>query len=272
MAETIKYPVGIHTFSEIIRENYLYVDKTSLVYDLVKTYKYVFLSRPRRFGKSLLTSTIASFFKGEKNLFRGLDIENLENDWESYPVFRFDLSGENFNQLSRLMTRLNRCLKDIAKEYSLYDDGNTVSDSLAVLIRQAFEKYGRRVVILIDEYDKPLLDCLHDNRIHEEIKSELRGFYSVIKANDEYVKFALLTGVTRFSKVLIFSGPNNFSDISMLPRYNAICGISETEFHEYFQASIRQLSKELECAEEETWSQFKEMYDGYHFAERGEYI
>lgn len=272
MEGILKYPVGIHTFSEIIKEKYLYVDKTALIYELVSRYKYVFLSRPRRFGKSLLVSTLGSYFKGQKELFEGLEIGKLEKEWLSHPVFRFDLSGENFNHPSRLLNRINRCFKDICDEYELKEEGYTISDSLAVLIKQAYNKYGRKVVILIDEYDKPILDCLHQSDIHEEIKAELRGFYSVIKAYDEYVKFAMLTGVTRFSKVSIFSGPNNLSDISMLSRFNAICGISESELRHNFQRSVKIFADENGYSESETWNRFKEMYDGYHFSERGEFI
>lgn len=272
MDENLKYPVGIHTFSEIIEEKYVYVDKTALIYELVKKYKYAFLSRPRRFGKSLLMSTLAEYFKGNSELFKGLEIQNLEKDWQAYPVFRFDLSAENFNHPSRLINRINRCINDIAEEYSLSIDGTTISDRFAVLIRQAFIRFGKKVVILVDEYDKPLLDCIHIKEVHEEIKAELRGFYSVIKANDEYVKFAMLTGVTRFSKVSIFSGPNNFSDISLHPKFNAICGISESEFHRDFEISVIDFAKMCGKTEEEVWRSFKEMYDGYHFAERGEYI
>ncbi len=272
MAERIKYPVGIHTFSEIINENYLYVDKTALVYELIDRYKYVFLSRPRRFGKSLLMSTLASYFKGKKELFKDLAIAKLEQDWESYPVFRFDLSGENFNHPSRLVSRISLCLDQISKEYSLVGTGNSISDRFTGMIKESVLKYGKKVVILIDEYDKPMLDCIHLPEVHNAIRDELRGFFSVIKASDENVKFSMLTGVTRFSMVSIFSGPNNFSDISMLPRFNAICGITESEFRKNFQNSIRDLSSELGYNEEETWQKFKEMYDGYHFAERGEYV
>lgn len=272
MDKAIKYPVGIHTFSEIITDNYLYIDKTALIYNLVTRYKYVFLSRPRRFGKSLLMSTLASYFKGEKHLFKGLAIDGLETEWESYPVLRFDLSGENFNHPSRLLQRIDRCINDIEAEYSLDAVGATISERFAVLIKQAHDRFGKNVVILIDEYDKPMLDCFHDSDIHEEIKAELRGFYSVIKMRDEYVKFAMLTGVTRFSRVSIFSGLNNLSDISLLPRFNAICGISESEFRRDFQSSVKNFATEFGYTEDDTWNRFKQMYDGYHFAEHGEYI
>lgn len=272
MNEIINYPVGINTFSEIIRDNYLYVDKTAVIYTLVKKYKYAFLSRPRRFGKSLLMSTLAAYFKGERDLFKGLAIDSLEKDWESYPVFRIDLSGENINHPSRMINHINSCLQRICNEYSLEAEGHSISDRFALMIIQAYKQYGKRVVILIDEYDKPMLDSLQNKDTYEEIKAELRGFYSVIKANDEYVKFSMMTGVTRFSKVSIFSGPNNFSDITLVPKFNSICGISESEFRKDFKSSVFQFSEENGYSEEEVWKLFKDMYDGYHFAERGEFI
>ena len=272
MSKRIEYPVGIQTFSKIIEGNYLYVDKTALIYDLVHKAEYVFLSRPRRFGKSLLMSTLEAYFKGRKELFRGLEIENLEDKWIEYPVFHFDLSGENFNDVKRLHIRINRCLLNIEKAYSIHDDSESLADRFESLIRQAYEKYGRRVVVLVDEYDKPMLDCLHDDPLHEAIKTELCGFYSVLKLSDEYIKFAMLTGITKFGNGSVFSGLNNLKDISMWPEYNALCGISETEFHNNFVASIKIFAEEHDLSEEATWSEFKELYDGYRFASRGENI
>lgn len=271
MART-RYPIGIQTFSKVILGDYLYVDKTELVYDLTDSYEYVFLSRPRRFGKSLLMSTLEAYFKGEKELFKGLAIEKLETNWLSYPVFRFDFSPANYVDVSRLMDRIEGNLDGIAYDYSLSGGTKSVTERFAGLIKQAYEKYGRKVVILIDEYDKPLLDCLHDSDMHEKMKSELRSFYSVIKASDRYIKFAMLTGITRFGKISVFSGLNNLKDISMMPRYNAICGISESEFHRDFKAPIASFAEENSITEDMAWAQFKTMYDGYHFASRGEGI
>ncbi|MBD5265278.1 MAG: AAA family ATPase, partial [Bacteroides sp.] len=259
------------TFSKIIEGNYLYVDKTALIYDLVHKAEYVFLSRPRRFGKSLLMSTLEAYFKGRKELFRGLEIENLEDEWIKYPVFRFDLSGESYINTDRLIGHISSYLDEIEERYEVSTEGS-IGQRFRSLIRQVYKKYGRRVVVLIDEYDKPMLDCLHDDPLHEMIKTELRGFYSVLKLSDEYIKFAMLTGVTKFGKVSVFSGLNNLKDISMLPRYNALCGISETEFHHYFTSSIRDFAEENDLSEEATWSEFKELYDGYRFASRGENI
>ena len=268
----IRYPIGIQTFSNIIEGNYKYVDKTALVYDLACSYKYVFLSRPRRFGKSLLMSTLESYFKGEKELFKGLAIEQLEKDWISYPVFRFDFSPANYIDTSRLLALIDGCLKNIAQDYSLSTDRSEYSQTFASLIRQAYLKYGQKVVILIDEYDKPILECLHNNDLLENIKGELRSFYSVIKASDQYIKFVMLTGITKFGKLSIFSGLNNLKDISLLPRYNDICGISESEFHRDFTASIESFAEVNDISVEKAWSEFRKKYDGYHFASKGEGI
>ncbi|MDE7422025.1 MAG: ATP-binding protein [Muribaculaceae bacterium] len=268
----IKYPIGIQTFSDIITEGLFYVDKTNLMYDVTDNYRYVFLSRPRRFGKSLLMSTLETYFKGEKELFKGLAIEKLEKNWICYPVFRFDFSPANYVDTTRLMDRIKGCLDSIEKEYSIYASNKNVSERFQELIELAYEKTGHKVVILIDEYDKPLLDCLHESDLHEKMKSELRSFYSVIKASDRYIKFAMLTGITKFGKISVFSGLNNLKDISMIPKYNAICGISETEFHQDFKMPIASFAEEHDISEEEAWEKFKLMYDGYHFASRGEGI
>lgn len=268
----IKYPIGIQTFSDIITEGLFYVDKTKEVYDLVDKYRYVFLSRPRRFGKSLLMSTLEAYFKGKKELFRGLALEKLEKDWIDHPVFRFDFSPANYVDTSRLMDRIEGCLKSIVDDYSLTLESKNNSERFASLIKQAYIKYGQKVVILIDEYDKPLLDCLHDSELHEKMKAELRSFYSVIKVSDQYIKFAMLTGITKFGKISVFSGLNNLKDISMIPKFNAICGISEAEFHRDFKEPISSFAEEHSISEDEAWAKFKLMYDGYHFASRGEGI
>ena len=272
MAQILKYPVGIQTFSEIIKEGYIYIDKTKLIHELVTEKKYVFLSRPRRFGKSLLMSTLESYFKGEKELFNDLEISLLEKEWSVYPVFRFDLSQENFTNTDRLIWLISRQLSKIEKSYGLKSDAPTIGLRFSDLIEQAYEKFGKKVVILIDEYDKPMLDCLHEEELHDKIKAELRGFNSCIKGNDQYIKFAMLTGITKFGKVSVFSGINNLKDISLLPQYNAICGISETEFHQDFLSSIEKFADVNDIAPNDAWSRFKEMYDGYHFSSKNEDI
>lgn len=271
MKRKIKYPLGIQTFSEIIEEGYLYVDKTEFVHKLASESKYNFLSRPRRFGKSLLMSTFEAYFRGRKELFDGLALSRLETEWKEYPVFRFDLSGENYVDFSRLIENIGFYLDKIELTYGLSSEGS-IATRFKQLILQAYRKYDSKVVILIDEYDKPLLDCVDDSARHDMLKNELRSFYSCIKACDEYIRFAMLTGVTRFERVSIFSGLNNLKDISLNVAYNDICGISESEFHKYFEESIRNFASANDIAEEQAWEMFKEMYDGYHFASRGEYV
>lgn len=272
MSKAIRYPIGVQSFSKIIESGSLYVDKTAFVYDLAARYDYVFLSRPRRFGKSLLMSTLASYFKGERELFKGLEIEKLEKEWKCYPVLRFDLSPANYTEPARLVACIEGSFRSIETEYGLTAIGNNMAARFMSLIQQAYRKVGEKVVILIDEYDKPMLDCLHDDELHEYLKAELRGFYSAIKASDEYIKFAMLIGITKFGKVSVFSGLNNLKDISLLPRFNAICGVSETEFHDDFKESIMDFAEEHGITEEEAWDNFKIMYDGYRFASRGEGI
>lgn len=272
MTERIKYPVGLQSFRKLREGGYLYVDKTEFIHTLATTCEYIFLSRPRRFGKSLLMSTLECYFKGEKELFEGLAASELKKDWSVYPVFRFDMSAENYNHIERMNIRLNRCLKQIEQQYDLSSDGESPADRLADLFFQAHARFGKRVVVLIDEYDKPLLDCLHDDNLHNAIKDELRGFYSVLKSCDEHIRFCMITGVTKFGQVSVFSGLNNLKDISLLPEYNALCGISDSEFHHYFENSVRDFAKAKGISESTVWDNFKALYDGYHFAESGEDI
>ncbi len=266
-----KYPVGIQTFSEIIEGNYLYVDKTESLYDLARNFKYVFLSRPRRFGKSLMISALESYFKGRKELFKGLAVYSLEKEWTEYPVLRFDLSAENYISVERAKGKLSSILRQWENIYGGNPD-DSVSVRFASVIRNACLKTGRKVVTLIDEYDKPLLDSLDDRSVNSSIREEFRSFYSVLKANDEYIRFVMLTGITRFTKVSIFSGLNNLEDISLSPRFNAICGITETEMHHYFQKPVSDLAVAKGKSESEIWQELKRKYDGYHFAEKGEDI
>ena len=271
MDNQLRYPIGIQTFSEIRTGNYIYVDKTELIYRLVKGNKYIFLSRPRRFGKSLLMSTLEAYYHGRKELFEGLAISRLESEWIDYPVFRFDLSGEDFDNTEALTAHISGLLDDIEEEYGLESVG-TISRRFKLLLRRASEKFGQKVVVLIDEYDKPMLDSLQDDDLNEKIRNKLAGFYAVLKASDENIQFAMITGVTKFSHVSVFSALNNLKDISMMPEYNALCGISEAEFHRDFRESVRIFSETHNQLEEETWHQFKCRYDGYHFAIPGEYV
>ena len=269
MGNMIKYPVGIQTFEKIIEGGYLYVDKTRYVHDLVNDNQYVFLSRPRRFGKSLLLSTIQAYFEGRRKLFAGLAVAGLEKAWDSYPVLRFDLSGESYEHPAKLEGKLNLLLREYEDIYGKEEDEVSVGSRFRGIIRRAVEKTGRKAVVLIDEYDKPLLETMHEEELHESARLRLRGFYGVLKESDEFIRFAMLTGVTKFGQVTVFSGLNNLRDISMLDRYNEICGISETEFRKYFAASVKDFAMAKGTTEEKVWELFRNNYDGYHFSETG---
>ena len=270
--DEIRYPIGIQTFKTIREGDYIYVDKTDMVFSIAKRYTYIFLSRPRRFGKSLLTSTFEAYFKGDKELFKGLAIDGIEKDWIRHPVFRFDFSMANYVDVSRLINRIKGDLDSIEMQYEISATGVTVAERFRKLIELTYRKFGQKVVILIDEYDKPMLDTMHLTDLHESLKAELRAFYSVIKGSDEYIRFVMITGITKFGKLSIFSGMNNLKDISLIPKYNSLCGISETEFHGNFTQSIADFAEEHDLSQEETWEKFKIKYDGYHFASRGEGI
>lgn len=261
------YPIGIQNFEKIRTEDFLYVDKTAAIYKLAKEGRYYFLSRPRRFGKSLLVSTMEAYFSGRKELFSGLAIEKLEAEWKQHPVLHLDLSGVSYTDESVL----ERVLSDkLAKWETLYGAVNT-SDILGLrfkeVIEAAYNKTGNQVAILIDEYDKPIIDNLGNEPTLSHLRSTLQGFYSVMKSMDARIRFGFLTGVTKIGKMSVFSGLNNLNDISMIPDYVDICGVSETELHEYFDESISELSSANEMSKEECYVKLKSMYDGYHFCE-----
>lgn len=261
------YPIGIQNFEKIRTEDFLYVDKTAEIYKLAKEGRYYFLSRPRRFGKSLLVSTMEAYFSGRKELFSGLAIEKLEAEWKQHPVLHLDLSGVSYTDESVL----ERVLSDkLAKWETLYGAVNT-SDILGLrfkeVIEAAYNKTGNQVAILIDEYDKPIIDNLGNEPTLSHLRSALQGFYSVMKSMDARIRFGFLTGVTKIGKMSVFSGLNNLNDISMIPDYVDICGVSETELHEYFDESISELSSANEMSKGECYVKLKSMYDGYHFCE-----
>lgn len=264
------YPIGIQDFVTIRRDSYVYVDKTKLVYKLANTGKYYFLSRPRRFGKSLLVSTMEAYFSGKKELFDGLAIAELEKDWIQYPVLRFDLTGQSYMQPDDLTDTLNAQLIGLERKYQVTEKADTVASRFRILIDTAFEKTGRQVVILIDEYDKPIVDNLGNDHLTETFRKQLQGFYSVMKAKDACIKFGFLTGVTKIGKLSVFSGLNNLKDISMDARYTDICGISEKDLKKCFEQSVVQLADANELTIKETYGQLAEMYDGYHFCEDSE--
>lgn len=273
METTRKYPVGIQTFSEIIRNGLVYVDKTDLVWLLTNYAKYIFLSRPRRFGKSLLTTTLASYFQGEKELFEGLKIMELEQEWEQYPVIRIDISmAKGQESADRLSAKLMLLMKDYKEHYGSDDDEITPGGMLAGLIRRAWKKTGKQVVVLIDEYDAPLLDVLHEGEVLDAMRKVMQEFYQPLKASDEMIKFCFITGITRLSQMNIFSTLNNLTNISLLPKFSAICGITEKELHNSLLTDIEALADYYGCSPNEMKELLKKRYDGYHFSEISEDI
>lgn len=262
-----KYPIGIQTFPEIIRGEYVYVDKTDVVWQLAHYAKYVFLSRPRRFGKSLLTSTLESYFLGKKGLFEGLKIMGLEQEWQEYPVLHFDLStAKGHPATGALSNALIFMLQPMCEKYGVDTSGLTPGQSVTSLIREAFQKTGKQVVILIDEYDAPLLDVMHDEQALSEVRRVMQEFYQPLKASEAMVKFCMLTGITRLSQLNIFSTLNNLNNVTLQPEFAAICGITEEELLTQLQADIHRLADEYGCTDEEMAEKLKERYDGYHFS------
>lgn len=266
----IKYPIGIQTFETIRTEGYLYVDKTSYIHELVSTGQYYFLSRPRRFGKSLLISTIEAFFKGKRELFKGLAIDYLEWDWMEYPVIHIDLNGKEYREEIHLEQSLNENLIRYENLLGYTGEGKTADERLRTLIREMHDKSGRNVVVLIDEYDQPILRALDNRALYDNFRSKLQAFYSGLKSMDRYIRFAMLTGITKFSKVSIFSGLNNLRDISLNKTYNSLCGITEKELTDYFSQSISHMADSQGVSTDEIHSLLKHNYDGYHFSADGE--
>ncbi len=262
-----KYPIGIQNFEKIRKEGYLYVDKTDLVYQLVKTGSYYFLSRPRRFGKSLLISTFEAYFKGKKELFEGLAIEKLEKDWLTYPVLHLDLNAKKYVSPEDLTAILNQHLERWELLYGDEKKDRSPEERFSYVIERASEKTGMRVVILIDEYDKPMLQAIDNDELQNEYRNTLKAFYGVMKSMDRYIQFAFLTGVTKFGKVSVFSDLNNLDDLSMRRPYVSICGISEDELHRDFDGDVHVLASALDMAYEETCTELKTSFDGYHFVE-----
>ena len=268
-----KYPIGIQTFSRVIREGLVYVDKTDLVWQLAHYATFVFLSRPRRFGKSLLTSTLESYFQGEKELFEGLKIMDLEQEWTQYPVFRLDIStAKSQPSADALRARLMKILKDYSKLYGKDSDETTPGSLLEGLIKRAYEKTGKQVVVIIDEYDAPLLDVLHDNPMLDDMRKVMQEFYVPLKANERYIKFCFITGITKFSQLSIFSTINNLKNVTLLPRFSALCGFTEQEVTTVFADDIKAMSEVYDCTPEEMFQKIKLRYDGYHFASVSEDI
>ena len=264
-----KYPIGIQTFSRIIREGYIYVDKTDLIWQLVHYSTFVFMSRPRRFGKSLLTSTMESYFKGEKELFEGLKIMNLEKEWNHYPVIHLDLSpAKGQFTATNLQSTLMWILKPYSDIYGHESDETSPGKLLSGLISRAYKQTEQQVVVIIDEYDAPLLDVIHDEKLLSDSRVVIQEFYQPLKANERFIKFCFLTGITRLSQLNIFSTLNNLTNVSLLPQFTAICGITKEEFHEQFSEDIRHLAESYECTEQEMENMLTTRYDGYHFSHK----
>ena len=267
----MKYPIGIQSFDRLIEDGFVYVDKTDMIYSLVKEGTIYFLSRPRRFGKSLLVSTLKNYFLGRKELFKGLKIDSLEKEWKVYPVFHMDFNGGNFTCKGALNAMIDDYISGWEKLYDI--SGVDKEVGLGVRFRhvlsKAHEVSGRRAVVLIDEYDKPILDVLDvDKDLEEEHRNILKGFYSVFKSADENLQFVFLTGVTKFSQVSVFSGFNQPFDISMHGKYETLCGISQAELEASFRESIDEMREFYRCSYEEMMSMLKSQYDGYHFSDK----
>lgn len=261
------YPVGIQSFDKIRTGGYVYVDKTELIYSLVKAGQYYFLSRPRRFGKSLLISTLEAYFLGRKELFKGLAIERLEKEWNTHPVLHLDLNTEKYDTAESLENKLSLNLKYWEERYGSNENEYSTATRFEGVIRRAAEKTGRKVVILIDEYDKPMLQAIGNEQLQNEFRNTLKAFYGALKSCDQYIRFALLTGVTKFSKVSVFSDLNNLMDISLDRRFANICGITARELDAVFGEDIAELAQQTGNTGTETRQMLKEQYDGYHFAE-----
>ncbi len=261
------YPIGIQTFEEIIKNNLLYIDKTEYIFRMTHTSgKYFFLGRPRRFGKSLLVSTFDSYFSGKKDLFAGLAIEKLEKDWTEYPVLHFDMSGGKHMEKEQLEDYLDYILKEQERKWGITNPPIGANNRLIELITTAYEKTGNQVVVLIDEYDAPMLDVAHEKESLDVLRNIMRNFYSPLKMCEPKLRFVFLTGITKFSQVSIFSELNNITNISMRDDYAGICGITMEELLDNMSEDIDALAEAQGLSREEAISKLKENYDGYHFS------
>ena len=261
----MKYPIGIQNFVKLRREGYVYVDKTPLMWKMVSEGEYYFLSRPRRFGKSLLLSTIEAFFSGERELFRGLYADGVEWDWQSYPIMHLDLNTGKYDTPEALYDMLEEFLATQEELYGRNENERSYGLRFQGVLRRAFGKTGRRVVVLVDEYDKPLLQAIGNEALQDEYRSTLKAFYGALKSSDRYIRFAFLTGVTKFGKVSVFSDLNNLKDISMLPAYSNICGITGEELHANFDDEVAVLAEANNMTREECYERLRVDYDGYRF-------
>lgn len=265
MAATVKYPIGIQDFEGLRKDGYLYVDKTGIIKDLINNGKYYFLSRPRRFGKSLLLSTIHAYFAGKRELFKGLAIDTDDMGWEVHPVMHLDLNSQKYDEKESLNSMIDDFLSKEEAKYSQVQHNNNYGIRFCNVIQAAYEKTGKRVVILVDEYDKPMLQSIGNLELQNAFRSTLKSFYGALKTKDGSIQFAMLTGVTKFGKVSVFSDLNHLDDLSMDARYYDICGISEKEIVDYFKEGVAELAEANGMTHDECLAKLKERYDGYHF-------
>jgi len=268
MEQVRPLPIGIQSFEVLRTQGYLYVDKTAQIYRLVSTYLPYFFSRPRRFGKSLLLSAFHAYFEGRQDLFEGLAISELETQWEKYPVLHLDLNAEKYDSVENLEDILSRNLKQWEKIYGIENISRTLSGRFEEVIRQAYEKTGKRVVVLIDEYDKPMLSAILNEPLSKEYRSILKSFYGVLKSSGQYLRFLFLTGVTKFAQVSVFSDLNHLVDISLKPDYVSLCGITKNELLQFFTPELKILAEKQEITFDEAVDKITQQYDGYHFAPR----
>jgi len=265
----MKYPIGIQTFAEIIDKGYVYIDKTALVYKLANNGCYYSLHRPRRFGKSLLVTTLEAYFQGRKELFERLAISKLETEWEQYPVLHIDLNAADYRSEEALISIIDRHIRQFETIYGENPKDMALSDRFIGVIQRAYEQTGRQVVILVDEYDKPLLEAIGNEELQDNYRNILKGFYGVSKSMDQYIRFALFTGVTKFSRLSVFSDLNNLEDISLDSRYAEICGITEQEIRDKLDVQVGEMAETNGISKDECYEKLKKQYDGYHFSKNG---
>ena len=262
----MKYPIGIQNFEKIRREGYVYVDKTPWMWKMISEGSYYFLFRPRRFGKSLMLSTLEAFFSGQRELFKGLYVDSVEWDWQQYPILHLDLNVEKYTTPEALDNILDAQLSQWEKSYGKEDYEKSFGTRFMGVMRRAFEQTGRQVVVLVDEYDKPMLQAIGNDELQSEYRSTLKAFYGALKSSDRYIKFAFLTGVTKFGKISVFSDLNNLVDLSLDHRYTGICGITEKEMHDYFDDGIATLAEANNQTKDECYNQLRRDFDGYYFS------
>lgn len=262
-----KIPIGIQSFKSLIEDNFVYLDKTDMIYNIANTKACYFLSRPRRFGKSLTLSTLKAYFNGEKKLFAGTKIESLEQKWDEYPVLYFDFNSENYKSVDNVISRITFTIARYEKTFGDSPAAKSISERFEALIHAIYEKTGKSVVILVDEYDKPLLQNILHSELQDQIRAELKAFYGVLKTCDEQIKMAFITGVTKFSKVSLFSDVNNLKDISNDLEYATLCGATEQEIHDYLDEFVQRMADFNQISKEDCYKELKSWYEGYHFCE-----